>query len=145
MQDWCMADFDVLGKATIHFGDAGMGNSAKLAINLLLGVMGQGIGEAVLFAEKLGVDKEKMLELIANSALNSPFFQLKKDMYSKDEFPAAFMVELMSKDLGLVKAEADRLKAIFPLAEAAESRIGELTAGHHKQTYWVSKVADTKQ
>ncbi len=76
----------MLGKATIHFGAAGMGSSAKLAINLLLGVMGQGIGEAVLFAEKLGVDKEKMLELIANSALNSPFFQLKKDMYSKDEF-----------------------------------------------------------
>lgn len=119
--DTCQPYFDVLGKATIHFGAAGMGSSAKLAINLLLGVMGQGIGEAVLFAEKLGVDKEKMLELIANSALNSPFFQLKKDMYSKDDFPAAFMVELMSKDLGLVKAEADRMKAVFPLAEAADN------------------------
>jgi 3-hydroxyisobutyrate dehydrogenase len=117
----CQPYFDLLGKGTIHFGAAGMGSSAKLAINLLLGVMGQGIGEAVLFAERLGVDKEKMLELIANSALNSPFFQLKKDMYSKDEFPAAFMVELMSKDLGLVKAEADRMKAVFPLAEAADN------------------------
>jgi 3-hydroxyisobutyrate dehydrogenase len=116
----CRPYFDVLGKGTIHFGAAGMGSSAKLAINLLLGVVGQGIGEAVLFAEKLGVDKEKMLELIACSALNSPFFQLKKDMYCKDEFPAAFMVELMSKDLGLVKAEADRMGAVFPLAEAAD-------------------------
>lgn len=117
----CQPYFDVLGKGTINFGVAGMGSSAKLAINLLLGVMGQGIGEAVLFAEKLGVDKEKMLELIANSALNSPFFQLKKEMYIKNDFPAAFMVELMSKDLGLVKAEADRMKATFPLAEAADN------------------------
>jgi 3-hydroxyisobutyrate dehydrogenase len=98
----------------------GMGSSAKLAINLLLGVMGQGIGEAVLFAEKSGVDKEKMLELISQSALNSPFFQLKKDMYGRDEFPAAFMVGLMSKDLGLVKAEADRMETTLPLAEAAD-------------------------
>jgi 3-hydroxyisobutyrate dehydrogenase len=118
--DTCQPYFDVLGKGTIHFGDAGMGSSAKLAINLLLGVMGQGIGEAVLFAEKLGVNKEKMLELIDNSALNSPFFQLKKDMYAKNDFPAAFMVELMSKDLDLVKAEADRIGTVLPLAEAAD-------------------------
>lgn len=118
--DTCQPYFDVLGKGTIHFGAAGMGSSAKLAINLLLGVLGQGLGEAILFAEKLGVDKEKMLELIGNSALNSTFFQLKKDMYSKDEFPAAFMVELMSKDLGLVKAEADRIGTVFPLAEVAD-------------------------
>jgi len=119
--DTCRPYFEVLGKETIHFGAVGMGSSAKLAINLLLGVMGQGIGEAVLFAEKSGVDKEKVLELISLSALNSPFFQLKKDMYSKDEFPAAFMVGLMSKDLGLVKAEADRMGTVLPLAEAADS------------------------
>ena len=119
--DTCRPYFEVLGKGTIHFGAAGLGSSAKLAINLLLGVMGQGIGEAVLFAEKSGVDKEKMLELISLSALNSPFFQLKKDMYGRDEFPAAFMVELMSKDLGLVKAEADRMGTVLPLAETADS------------------------
>ena len=118
--DICQPYFDLLGKETVHLGAVGTGSSAKLAINLLLGVMGQGIGEAVLLAEKLGVDKEKFLGLIAKSALNSPFFQLKKDMFSKEEFPAAFMVELMSKDLGLVKAEADRMELALPLAEAAD-------------------------
>ena len=118
--DICQPYLDLLGKETVHLGAVGTGSSAKLAINLLLGIMGQGIGEAVLLAEKLGVDKEKFLGLIAKSALNSPFFQLKKDMYSKEEFPAAFMVELMSKDLGLVKAEADRMAMVLPLAEAAD-------------------------
>lgn len=116
----CQPYLDLLGKETIYLGAVGTGSAAKLAINLLLGVMGQGIGEAVLLAEKLGVDKEKFLGLIAKSALNSPFFQFKKDMYSNDEFPAAFMVELMSKDLGLVRAEADRLAMALPLAEAAD-------------------------
>ncbi len=118
--DACQPYFDILGKETIRFGATGTGSSAKLAINLLLGVMGQGIGEAVLLAENSGVDKEKFLELISKSALNSPFFQLKKDMYGGDEFPAAFMVELMSKDLGLVKVEADRQGTALPLAEAAD-------------------------
>lgn len=38
-----------------------------------------------------------------------------------NEFPAAFTIELMAKDLGLVKAEADRMGAVFPLAEAADT------------------------
>jgi 3-hydroxyisobutyrate dehydrogenase len=115
----CQPFFAVMGKETFHFGAAGMGSSAKLAINLLLGIMGQGIGEAVLFAEKSGVNKEKMLELISSSALNSPFFQIKKEMYRTDDFPAAFKVSLMAKDLGLVTAEAERIKTTLPLAEVA--------------------------
>jgi 3-hydroxyisobutyrate dehydrogenase len=115
------AYFDILGKETIRFGATGTGSSAKLAINLLLGIMGQGIGEAVLLAEKSGVAKEKFLELISKSAMNTPFFQMKKDMYINYDFPAAFMVGLMSKDLGLVKAQANCLGTILPLAEAADT------------------------
>lgn len=117
----CQPFFAVMGKETFHFGAAGMGSSAKLAINLLLGVMGQGIGEAVLFAEKSGLDKEKLLELITSSTLNSPFFQMKKEMYRIGDFPAAFKVSLMAKDLGLVTTEAERMKTALPLAAAAEA------------------------
>lgn len=117
----CQPCFDVLGKETIHFGPNGKGSSAKLTINLLLGVMTQGYAEALLFAEKSGVDKEKMLDMISKSALNSPFFQLKKAMFSANEFPSAFMIELMSKDLGLIKGEANRMKTVLPLAEATNT------------------------
>jgi len=127
----CQPFFAVMGKETFHFGAAGMGSSAKLAINLLLGIMGQGIGEAVLFAEKSGVNKEKMLELISSSALNSPFFQIKKEMYRTDDFPAAFKVSLMAKDLGLVTAEAERIKTTLPLAEAAATTYCS-ARDHHK-------------
>jgi len=117
----CQPYFNLLGKQTIHFGSSSKGSSAKLAINLLLGIMGQGIGESLLLAEKSGLDKEKVLEMISLSGMNSPLFQGKKDMYRKEEFPSAFMLELMSKDLGLIKAEADRLKTKLPLAEITNS------------------------
>lgn len=119
--DTCQPYFDVLGKATIHFGPNSKGSSAKLAINLLLGIVGQGIGETLLLAEKSGLEKEKVLEMITQSAMNTPLFQGKKDMYRHDDFPAAFMLELMAKDLGLVKAEADKLETKLPLAKAANT------------------------
>ncbi|MGG0540616.1 NAD(P)-dependent oxidoreductase [Priestia aryabhattai] len=109
--------FNLLGKETIHFGSTGKGSSAKLAINLLLGIIGQGIGETLLFAEKSGLDKEKVLEMISQSGMNTPLFQGKKEMYRKEEFPSAFMLELMSKDLGLVKKATDHLDITLPLAE----------------------------
>lgn len=119
--DICQPYFNLLGKETIHFGSNSKGSSAKLAINLLLGIIGQGIGETLLLAEKSGLDMEKVLEMISLSGMNTPLFQGKKDMYRKDEFPSAFMLELMSKDLGLVKAEADRLETKLPLAEVVNT------------------------
>lgn len=117
----CQPYFQILGKETIHFGPNKKGSSAKLAINLLLGIIGQGIGETLVFAEKAGLDKEKVMEMISLSGMNTPLFQGKKEMYRKEEFPSAFMLELMSKDLGLIKAESDRLETSLPLAEATNA------------------------
>ncbi|OUB27338.1 hypothetical protein BK708_14150 [Bacillus thuringiensis serovar yunnanensis] len=88
---------------------------------MLLGIIGQGIGETLLFAEKSGLHKEKVLEMISLSVVNTLLFQGKKDMYCKEEFPSAFMLELMSKDLGLIKNETDRMKITLPLAEVTNA------------------------
>lgn len=117
----CLPYFNVLGKKIMHFGSSGKGSAAKLAINLLLGVLGQGIAETLLFADKSGLEKEQVLEMISQSGMNSPLFQAKKEMYRNNAFPSAFMLELMAKDLGLIKGEADRLGTLLPLAEVANT------------------------
>ena len=109
--------FDVLGKKTLAFGGVGKGSSAKLAINLLLGITGQGIGESLLLAEKAGIEQEAILDLIGLSGVNTGLFQAKKDMYRQQTFPAQFMLELMSKDLGLITDEAKSLGLDLPLAK----------------------------
>jgi len=111
------ACFDALGKKTIGFGGVGKGSSAKLAINLLLGITGQGIAEALCLAEKAGIEQASMLELIGQSGVNTPLFQLKKEMYRSQSFPPQFMLDLMTKDLGLITDEARRLHLDLPLAE----------------------------
>ena len=119
--DTCRPYLADIGKDAIHFGENGAGSAAKLSINLLLGVMGQGFAEAILFAEKLGLDKETLLHTFSQSAFNNPFFQMKKEMFLTETFPSAFMTALMSKDLGLIKGEVNRMKGVFPLAVAADA------------------------
>ncbi|GGN91141.1 NAD(P)-dependent oxidoreductase [Saccharibacillus kuerlensis] len=116
----CEPFFDILGKKTIHFGGVGAGSSAKLSINLLLGVMAQGISESLLIGERAGLDRAQLIEMIGESAVNTPMLAGKKDMWMNEQFPAAFMVSLLSKDLGLLTAEAKREGIHLPLAEAAD-------------------------
>ncbi|MBE6185485.1 NAD(P)-dependent oxidoreductase [Heyndrickxia ginsengihumi] len=115
----CKPIFDVLGKQTIHFGENGKGSAAKLSINLLLGITIQGASETFVLAEKLGLQKADVAEMISNAAVNTPIFQMKKSSFLNEDFPAAFMLELMSKDLGLVKSEMESAQIDLPLATAA--------------------------
>ncbi|MFX4242127.1 NAD(P)-dependent oxidoreductase [Aliarcobacter butzleri] len=113
----CKPYFEALGRATIDFGENSNGTSAKLSINMLLGVFTQAMAESITFSQKLGLDKEKVFEMISLSGMNTPLFQAKKESFSKNEFPSAFALELMSKDLGLLKQMIDNCNLNLPLSE----------------------------
>jgi len=113
--------FDVLGKKTIYFGDIGNGSSAKLVINQLLAITGQGVAEAILFAERAGLDLENIFDMITNSGMNTGMFQTKIEMFRNKNFPSAFMMELMSKDLGLISQEIGALHLDLPLTSKADA------------------------
>lgn len=121
----CQPYLDLLGKETIHFGPHGTGSAAKLAINLLLAVVGQGVAETLLLGEGAGLEKEKLLQMISASGMNTPLFHGKREMYRKNDFPSAFPLRLMAKDLGLVTAEARRQRLDLPLAQATEASYAE--------------------
>ncbi|WP_123041593.1 NAD(P)-dependent oxidoreductase [Cohnella candidum] len=111
----CRPIFDVLGKTTIHFGGAGDGSAAKLVINSLLAMVMQGISEALVMASGLGLDQGKVAALISESAVNAPLFQAKKGMLLQEEFPPAFALKLMTKDLKLAADEAVRRNLPLPV------------------------------
>jgi 3-hydroxyisobutyrate dehydrogenase len=116
----CQPYLDLLGKETIYFGPHGAGSAAKLAINLLLAVVGQGVAETLLLGEGAGLEKEKMIQMISASGMNTPLFTGKRDMYRNNDFPSAFPLRLMAKDLGLITEEATRQQLKLPLAQAAD-------------------------
>ncbi len=118
-KDICKKYFEILGKATIDFGESSNGSIAKLSINMLLGVFTQSMAESLTFAQKLGLEKEKVLNMISLSGMNTPLFQSKIESFTKEIYPSAFALELMSKDLGLLNDMIDKHHLDLPLSKIA--------------------------
>ncbi len=95
--------FEVLGKMSIYLGGPGYGSSAKLANNYLLGLHIQGLAEAILFAQQNGISAENMLTIINEGALGNGLSKIKTNSILQGQFPAAFALKHLVKDLGLAK------------------------------------------
>ncbi|MGG1662663.1 NAD(P)-dependent oxidoreductase [Brevibacillus sp. NRS-1366] len=116
---------DKLGKVALHLGPNGSGASAKLAINLLLGITVQGVSETVLFARSLGISTEQMLNIISESAVGTPLIRGKAASILADDFPAAFALKHMAKDLRLARQAG----VSTPMAETADASYREALEG----------------
>ncbi|HEV2479643.1 MAG TPA: NAD(P)-dependent oxidoreductase [Puia sp.] len=121
--------FQQLGKLALYLGDLGAGNTAKLAINVLLSFHAQGLAEAALFARQHGVKTEDFMTIFNNSAMGNVFGKIKGEAIIADNYAAAFSIKNIAKDLRLAKAEG----LTTPLAltawqtfQAAEPRYGDL-------------------
>jgi 3-hydroxyisobutyrate dehydrogenase len=117
--------FDVLGKIAIHVGEPGVASSAKLAINFFLGLNLQGLAETVLFAEKNGVSKEDMLQIINQGACGNGITAIKTPAILNNSFPAAFALKHLVKDLRLAKEAGLDSPLIHPLYDSYEKAQGE--------------------
>ena len=93
--------FDAMGKLSTLLGPNGAGNVAKLAINLFLGITAQGLAEAVVFAEKNGIQSAALLPLINAGAVGSGLTRLKTENIVNDDYKAAFALKLLAKDIRL--------------------------------------------
>lgn len=106
--------FDKLGKLTKNLGENGKGIAAKLAINYFLASIYQGLAETVLFSEKLGVNREDMLQIINESACGSGATKVKTPLLLNEDYKPAFALDLMLKDILL----AQKAGANYPLSAA---------------------------
>lgn len=117
-----------LGKLALLVGEAGAGNTAKLAINTLLGIVAQGFAETVTLAEKNGIQPETLTTLINNSALGSPFIKIKGDAIVNNNYKAAFALKHIAKDLRLateIGADTPLAKAAYQTYQDSEANLGE--------------------
>lgn len=91
-----------MGKATHYFGsDVGRGTRAKLVVNSLMGTMMAAYGESLALAESVGLDGDKMIEVIGQGTIQSPMYALKgPKMLRKDHAPN-FPLEHAHKDMKL--------------------------------------------
>lgn len=112
--------FDVLGKSSLLLGEVGVGSYAKLAINYFVGLNIQGLAETVLFAEKNGISREDMLSIVNQGACGNGITNIKTSSLLTDQYPAAFALKHLHKDLDLAKNEGLNSPLFYPLLHSFE-------------------------
>jgi steroid delta-isomerase-like uncharacterized protein len=113
---------DDLAKQVLHVGALGAGMELKLALNLVMGLEMQALGEAVAFGVARGLDRELVLEAIADSGFSSPVMTFKARRMAARNYEAPdFRLSLMAKDLALVSSGAARSGVELPLAQSART------------------------
>lgn len=115
--------FDIVGKLSLRVGDNGAGSSAKLAINYLLAVNLQGLAETVLFANDNGIKTEDMLTIINEGSLANGITKGKAASILNNEFPAAFALKYLVKDLRLADEQGLQTPLFQPVLHAFEQAL----------------------
>lgn len=111
--------FQAFSVKVLNLGEVGKASGMKLVLNGLLGMFGAAYSEALLLGEQFGIDKDVLLNTISNSGMNSPVFQAKLSMYQNQQFPPAFMLKHMAKDLRLIEDELKQANRCSPLLDMA--------------------------
>ncbi len=118
------AIFETIGKEVTHLGGNGMGASMKLVLNMLMGVQMPALAEAVVFGERAGLPRDKILEMIAQSGYSSPVMAFRCALMGQRAFEnPSFKLSLMRKDMMLVLDECKELNVPLPVSETAYSML----------------------
>ncbi len=91
--------FEVLGKSVVHCGPVGHGQLTKLCNQILCGLNLLAVSEAIVFAKKVGLDPEIMLEAVSGGAAGSWALENLGTRMLKHDFAPMFMIDLQQKDL----------------------------------------------
>ncbi|MEA2443493.1 MAG: 3-hydroxyisobutyrate dehydrogenase [Thermoleophilales bacterium] len=109
--------FDAVAAKVIELGAAGEGQRLKLVANTWVVAIAESTAETFAFAEALGVDPRKFLEVIEGGPLDVGYARAKGELILKREFPPSFPLRLALKDVRLVQEAAREAGMDLPLAE----------------------------
>ena len=108
----------LLARQIFHVGPSGSGAAMKLAVNTVVHGLNEALSEALVLAEKAGIDRSTAYDVIAASAAGAPFVQYKRAAFEHpQQAPVAFSLDLVAKDLNLILGFARRLGVQLPQAE----------------------------
>ena len=108
---------EALAARVIHVGGRGAGAATKLAVNDLVLGLNLALSEALVLAERAGVDRATAYEVFASGAGGAPFVQYKREAYEHPEDAVvAFSLDLVAKDLQLITGLGERVGAPMPQA-----------------------------
>jgi 3-hydroxyisobutyrate dehydrogenase-like beta-hydroxyacid dehydrogenase len=111
--------FRAIARKYFYLGPNGSGAVMKLVVNSLLGIGMQAIAEAVAFGEKSGLDRNRLLSVLSETAVVAPAHVGKFERAMKRDYSPQFPLRLMNKDFGLILSLAAAVGAEMPATRAA--------------------------
>ncbi|WP_223425847.1 NAD(P)-dependent oxidoreductase [Tateyamaria pelophila] len=98
-----------------RIGGSGAGQMTKMANQIAIAGLVQGLSEALHFAEKAGLDGRAVVEVISQGAAGSWQMSNRYETMLDDHFEHGFAVDWMRKDLGICLDTADANGASLPV------------------------------
>ena len=118
--------FEIMGQKSVHCGAAGNGQAAKICNNMILGITMIGTCEAFALADKLGLDRQAMFDVVSTSSgyswtMNAycPAPGIGPKSPADNKYKPGFAADLMLKDLRLSQQAASDVDADTPMGAAA--------------------------
>ena len=118
--------FDIMGQKAVHCGNSGSGQSAKICNNMILGATMIATCEAFSLADKLGLDRQSMFDVVSTSSGYSwsmnvycPAPGIGPESPSDNNYIPGFSSDLMLKDLILSQIAAESVDADTPMGNLA--------------------------
>ncbi|MAE62466.1 MAG: 2-hydroxy-3-oxopropionate reductase [Planctomycetaceae bacterium] len=110
----CVPIFEAMGKAITHCGPSGAGQATKACNQVLCAVHMMGMCEAMALAKSEGLDLEKMLAVTTAGAGGSWALTNLGPRIAAGDLDPGFMIDLINKDLAIVRDEAKQSRLPMP-------------------------------
>jgi 3-hydroxyisobutyrate dehydrogenase len=118
--------FDIMGQKAVYCGGSGNGQSAKICNNMILGATMIATCEAFALADKLGLERQAMFDVVSTSSgyswsMNAycPAPGIGPKSPSDNKYIPGFSSDLMLKDLILSQIAAEDVNADTPMGDLA--------------------------
>jgi len=118
--------FEKMGKNIVHVGDTGAGQVAKACNQIVVAVSIEAVSEALLLAEKSGVDGKKVREALMGGFAGSKIMEIHGQRMLNNDFKPGFMAKLHRKDMGIVLQTAAKLGIDLPATTLTTLHLDEV-------------------
>ncbi|MCB1510128.1 MAG: NAD(P)-dependent oxidoreductase, partial [Hyphomicrobiaceae bacterium] len=117
---------DCYARQVTLIGEDGAGQLCKMVNQICIAGLVQGLSEGVHFAQKAGLDMEKVMMTISKGAAGSWQMENRWKTMNDGHYAHGFAVDWMRKDLDISLAEARRNQASLPVAALVDQFYSEV-------------------
>jgi len=112
--------FELMGKNITLVGGNGAGQTCKVANQIIVALNIEAVGEALLFASKMGADPAKVRQALMGGFAASRVLEVHGERMIKRTFDPGFRIELHQKDLNLALQNARKVGVSLPNTATAQ-------------------------